>query len=150
MGVDHTIPHQGADMTHARAMPVLGTADMARSLAFYRDRLGFHASTWGEPASFAILQRGTVTIGLATVAKPAVSSNWAAYVYVADADALYAEFVAEGVQIVDAPTTQPYNCRDFVVDDPDGHMICFGHVLEADPLGPGLSANLGRDGKTTS
>jgi catechol 2,3-dioxygenase-like lactoylglutathione lyase family enzyme len=129
-----------------RAMPVLGVSDMSRSLAFYRDKLGFAASTWGEPATFAILQRGTVTIALTTVAKPAVSTNWAAYVYVADADALYRELIGHGVRIEDAPTDQPWNCRDFVVDDPDGHMISFGQVLSADPLGPGLSAHVGRDG----
>ena len=33
-----------------RAMPVLTIADMARSLAYYRDLLGFDAATWGEPA----------------------------------------------------------------------------------------------------
>jgi catechol 2,3-dioxygenase-like lactoylglutathione lyase family enzyme len=130
-----------------RAMPVLDCADMARSLAFYRDRLGFDASTWGEPPTFAILQRGHVTIALAKVdGKPAVSRNWAAYVYVDDVDAIHVELLAHGVAVEDPPTTQPYNCRDFVVDDPDGHMICFGHVLSPDPLGPGLSSNLGRDG----
>jgi catechol 2,3-dioxygenase-like lactoylglutathione lyase family enzyme len=127
-----------------RAMPVLGVADMARSLAFYRDKLGFDASTWGEPPTFAILQRGSVTLALARVAQPAVSPNWAAYVYVGDVDGLYAELSRHGVRIADPPTDQPYNCRDFVVDDPDGHMISFGQVLTPDPLGPGLSDRLGR------
>jgi catechol 2,3-dioxygenase-like lactoylglutathione lyase family enzyme len=130
-----------------RAMPVLDCTDMSRSLAFYRDKLGFAASTWGEPPTFALLQRGTVTIALAHVEKDkaAISRNWAAYVYVRDADALHAELSKYGVALPDPPTTQPYNCRDFVVEDPDGHLISFGHVLSPDPLGPGLSARCGRD-----
>jgi catechol 2,3-dioxygenase-like lactoylglutathione lyase family enzyme len=132
-----------------RAMPVLGVADMAKSLAFYRDKLGFAVSAWGEPPTFAILQRGTVTIALASADTPAVSKNWAAYVYVADADTLFAEFKRHGVVLHDPPTDQPYNCRDFVVDDPDGHMICFGKVLLSDPLGPGLSADRGRDARAS-
>lgn len=130
-----------------RAMPVLDCTDMGRSLDFYKEKLGFAAATWGEPPTFAILQRGMVTIALAHVEKDqaAVSRNWAVYVYVRDADALHAELAALGVALPDPPTTQPYNCRDFVVEDPDGHMISFGQVLSPDPLGPGLSARLGRD-----
>jgi uncharacterized glyoxalase superfamily protein PhnB len=128
-----------------RAMPVLGVKDMARALTFYQDKLGFAASTWGEPATFAILQRGMVTLALASEATPAVSRNWAAYIYVADADALYRELQTHGVALDEPPQTQPWNCREFVVDDPDGHMIAFGQVLNPDPLGPGLSTTLGRD-----
>jgi catechol 2,3-dioxygenase-like lactoylglutathione lyase family enzyme len=129
-----------------RAMPVLSCKNVAASIAFYTDKLGFAASAWGEPPTFAILQRGTASIALAQAEKPAVSRTWAAYVYVADADVLYRELFDHGVRIEHAPMTQSYNCRDFVVDDPDGHMICFGQVLKPDPLGPGLSNNLGRDG----
>lgn len=130
-----------------RAMPVLDCTDMTRSVAFYKEKLGFDARVWGEPVSFAIMQRGMVTIALATVAPgaAAVSRNWAAYVHVRDADALYRELVAHGVAIAEPPETRDYNCRDFLVDDPDGHMIAFGHVIEPDPLGPGLSERVGRD-----
>jgi predicted enzyme related to lactoylglutathione lyase len=111
-------------------MPVLDCTDMARSLAFYKDTLGFDARVWGDPPDFAILQRGTVTIGLAACrGKAAVSRNWIAYVYVADADAFYAEFNTHGAGLV----------------DPDGHLIAFGHTLDVDPLGPGLANRVGRD-----
>lgn len=135
-----------------RAMPVLDCTDMARSIAFYKEKLGFDARVWGEPVSFAIMQRGLVTLALAQVApgKAAVSRNWAAYVHVVDADALYAEFLAHGVAVPEPPETRDYNCRDFLVDDPDGHMIAFGHVIEPDELGPGLSDRVGRDAKRTS
>jgi predicted enzyme related to lactoylglutathione lyase len=126
-------------------MPVLDCSDMVRSIAFYKDKLGFDATVWGEPPTFAILQRGTVTLGLAACqSTPAVSRNWIAYVYVADADALYADFNAHGAGLVEPPADRFYNCRDFTVDDPDGHLIAFGHTLDADPLGPGLGARTGR------
>jgi predicted enzyme related to lactoylglutathione lyase len=131
-------------------MPVLDCSDMMRSIAYYRDTLGFAASTFGEPPTFAILQRGTVTLGLAKVeGQPVVSRNWAAYLYVADADALYTEFNAHGAGLSEPPEDKPYNCRDFTVDDPDGHLIAFGHTLDIDPLGPGLSNRTGRDGDTS-
>ena len=131
-----------------RVMPVLEIANMPRSLAFYRDKLGFDVMTWGEPPTFAIVQRGHVTVALALVAEREVCVSrrtWAAYVYVRDVDALHAELNAIGVSIPHAPSDQPYNCREMVVDDPDGHIIAFGQVLNPDPLGPGLSQRLGRD-----
>lgn len=93
--------------SHTRCMPVLGASDMARSLAFYRDTLGFSTSTWGEPPDFAILQRGHVTIALTFAARPCVSRHWAAYVYVADADALHAELLAHGARIEEARPRGP-------------------------------------------
>lgn len=135
-------PHQ-----FVRAMPVLDCTDMARSIGFYRDTLGFHAATFGEPIGFVILQRGTVTLALASVlpGTAAVSRNWIAYLYVADVDALFAEFKAHGLTIDEGPEDKFYDCRDFTLSDPDGHKIAFGQVLSPDPLGPGLSLRTGRD-----
>lgn len=130
-----------------RGMPVLEVADMGASLAFYRDKLGFDVDTWGEPPSFAIVQRGLVTLALALVARPATVSRrtWAAYLYAADVDALHAELKAVGVAIPHGPESRPYNCREIVVDDPDRHILCFGQVLNPDALGPGLGRRVGRD-----
>ncbi len=130
-----------------RAMPVLDRTDMAESLSFCRDKLGFSAATWGDPPSFAIVQRGTVTLAPTLVEKgrAAVSRTWAAYMYVRDVDALHAEFEAHGVTSFDPPTTQPYHCRDFVAEDPDGHILSLGQVMAPDVPGPGLSDRIGRD-----
>jgi catechol 2,3-dioxygenase-like lactoylglutathione lyase family enzyme len=131
-----------------RAMPVLETSDLARALAFYKEKLGFSASTWGDPPCFAIVQRGTTTIALnlVTDAAPTVTRHtWAAYLYVADVDALYAELRSRGVAIESPPENRPYPCREIAVDDPDGHIIAFGQDLAPDALGPGLSPRIGRD-----
>lgn len=135
-----------------RSMPVLDCSDMATSIAFWHDKLGFDAATWGEPPTFAIMQRGTVSIALALLPKDqvAVSRNWAAYLYVQDIDALYTEYQALGVTLPHPPETRPYNCREFVVDDPDGHVVAFGQVLNPDLLGPGLGTRIGRDAKTVA
>jgi catechol 2,3-dioxygenase-like lactoylglutathione lyase family enzyme len=134
-----------------RAMPVLEITQIARSIAFYRDKLGFDADTWGEPPTFAIVQRGLVTLALALVDPPAAVSRrtWAAYLYPLDVDVLYAELVANGVVIPHPPETRFYNCREFVVDDPDGHIICFGQELNPGQLGPGLGKRVGRDANPT-
>jgi hypothetical protein len=140
------------DFPFVRSMPVLDCSDMAVSLAFWRNQLGFDGGTWGEPPTFAIVQRGTVSIGLARRPNEemAVRRNMAAYLYVQDVDALYAEYQSAGVPLPCPPETQPYNCREFIVVVPDGHTIYFGQTLTSDPLGPGLGRSVGRDGKTVS
>lgn len=134
-----------------RTMPVLDVASVGASVAFYRDVLGFATlGIWGE--DFAILQRATVTVAFARAqyGKPVVSPYWAAYVYVRDADALYAEFKAHGLACDEGPEDRPYNCRDFTVEDPDGHLFGFGHTITPDKSGPGLGDDFGRDDTRTA
>ena len=116
-----------------RSMPVLQVADVTRSEAFYRDRLGFESTgTWGDGPDFCIVRRGAVTIALDRSRDGPVPLNqyWAAYVYVDDADALCAEFRGQGVEIVRGPEDSFYGLRDFDIRDPDGHLIAFGHDLQ--------------------
>jgi len=138
----------GPALQFQRAMPVLEISDMVGSLAFYKDKLGFDAATWGEPPSFAIVQRGEVTLALALVAGGTATvsrKTWAAYIYVRNVDNLFAELRAAGVAVADPPENRPYNCREMIIDDPDGHILAFGQVLDPETRGPGLSERIGRD-----
>ncbi|MGI9417892.1 MAG: VOC family protein [Geminicoccaceae bacterium] len=118
-----------------RSMSVLQVLDVERSRTFYCERLGFHVlGTWGDGPDFAIIGRGGVTIALDRSrddrAIP-VNQYWAAYIYVDDADALCDEFRQKGVDIHRGPEDMFYGLRDFDVRDPDGHILAFGHDLEA-------------------
>jgi len=55
---------------------------------------------------------------------------WDAYIWIDNADALYAEFKSKGVIIARDICDQPYGCRDFDVDDCNGYRLCFGQNLE--------------------
>ncbi len=128
-----------------RSMPVLEVADVARSEAFYVDKLGFvsHGASGEETPLFCIVQRGGVTLALdrsRTPRQAPLNQYWAAYVYVSDADALADEFRGRGVEIVREPCDMEHRLREFDVRDPDGHIIGFGHSLGAAPHGPGLAA----------
>ena len=50
-----------------------------------------------------------------------------AYFWVNDADALHGEFVDAGADVVCGPEEQVYGMREFLVRDPDGHVLAFGH-----------------------
>jgi len=114
--------------------------DVVTAANFYRDKLGFHYERlWNDPPSFCMVKRGGIIIMLSQLEQPGgIRPNrmvdpeggaWDAYVWIADADALHAEFKAKGVTIARAPCDQPYKCRDFEIDDNNGYRLCFGHTL---------------------
>ena len=132
-------------MKTQRAMPVLQVSDLLASVDFY-NRLGFATGgIWGEPETFAIMQRGSVSLALQLLRaeKMPVNTHWAAYIYVDDATAVHEEFRAAGVEIVRPPEETYYGCLDFDVADLDGHLLAFGQDLEPQPHGPGLGAEKG-------
>jgi predicted enzyme related to lactoylglutathione lyase len=115
--------------------------DVVFTANFYRDKLGFHYDRfWNEPPAFCMVKRDGIIIMLSDVGKAGVmrpnriadpdGGAWDAYVWVEDADALFAEYKAKGVKIVRDICDQMYRCRDFDVEDCNGYRLCFGHTLD--------------------
>ena len=115
--------------------------DVVTTADFYRDSLGFaYERFWGEPPRFCMVYRSGIVIMLSQLEITGVmrpnriadpeGGAWDAYVWIEDADALYAEFQAKGVKIVRAICNQPYGCRDFDIEDINGYRLCFGQDLE--------------------
>jgi predicted enzyme related to lactoylglutathione lyase len=127
--------------TRWKIAPYFIVDDVVATANYYRDQLGFHYHRfWGEPPCFCMVQRSGIVIMLSQFAKTGVlrpnriadphGEAWDAYVWVEDADALYAEFKSKGVLITRAICDQPYGCRDFDVEDCNGYRLCFGQDLE--------------------
>ena len=118
--------------------PVLLVRDVPKSIAYWRDCLGFGASTFGDPPVFAILRRDSCHMMLADA--PADheivpywkvrDSTWNAYFWVDDAKAFFAEFKAKGAIIDYEPYKAPYGVLEFGIQDLDGHDIAFGQDLQ--------------------
>ena len=117
--------------------PVLLVADLPRSVAYYRERLGFTCEVYGEPPDFAVADRDAVRILLALADEPErlvpnwriVDKMWNAYIVVDDVDAVYAEVQERGAGIDYSLYDAPTGFREFGVQDPDGHDIAFGQPL---------------------
>lgn len=107
---------------------VFTVRDVAASLAFYVDRLGFAAQfAMGDPPTYAIIERETVSLRLMPASQdPAGLGRSSIYVYVDDVDALHAGLVAMGCPIEIAPEDFFYGMRETSVRDPDGNRITFG------------------------
>jgi predicted enzyme related to lactoylglutathione lyase len=117
--------------------PVLLVSDLERSLAYYRDRLGFDTEAYGDPPTFASVGRDEATILLALTDEPErivphwriVENMWNAYIRVDDVDGLYAEIQERGTPIDYTIYDAPHGFREFGVQDPDGHDIAFGQPI---------------------
>jgi predicted enzyme related to lactoylglutathione lyase len=117
--------------------PYFFVPDVVVAANYYRDTLGFsYDRFWGEPPAFCMVQRGGIVIMLSRIedalhVRPNGLGNpqegaWDAYIWVDDADALHAEFVSKGANIVRGICDQEYGCRDFDVLDCNGYRLCFG------------------------
>src|SRR5262249_50625579 len=100
-------------------------ADVAASLAFYRDVLEF-AQTFaaGDPPTFAGVHRGGLTVYLQRADQTDRPRGGSAVsVRVDDARAVHARFAQRGATELTAAEKRPYGLVDFVVRDPDGNQI---------------------------
>lgn len=110
------------------AITVMTVKDLAQSLAYYSDTLGFEiAFQYGEPAFYAGIFSGNVQLHLIAVERTTrQAGNGAVAIIVDDLDALHADLQKRGARILKAPANQPYGLRDFDVADLDGNMLFFG------------------------
>lgn len=113
----------------AGAATIFTVRDIAASLAYYRDMLGFDVSfQYGEPTYYACLCRDEVAVHLRAASENAgwVPGNGAFAVFVTDVDALHAELAARGARVLKPPQDYAYGMRDFGVADLDGNQLTFG------------------------
>jgi catechol 2,3-dioxygenase-like lactoylglutathione lyase family enzyme len=121
---------------------VLTSADVARSLRFWTEKLGFSVvETFGSPPEFAILRRdgayqmiGLAKPGSASLRRTQRDGLMDAYFWVDDASRLHDALTANGVELAAPLEKQPYGVLEFMVVDPDGHHIAFGQDLSLNPI----------------
>lgn len=75
-----------------------------------------------------IARSGTTELHLGTVPSGRAISPQTAYLHVADADSLAAEWREAGAE-VSLPENTPWGRREGVIRDPDGNIIRFGSPL---------------------
>lgn len=109
--------------------PVLPVRDIDRAMEHYT-RLGFDVSEY-EGGGYAFAKRDQVWLHLESApGLPVEADGTQMYVYVADADALHAEWRASGALGVLMPLNDTeYGLREFAHFDPDGNLLRVGSWL---------------------
>jgi catechol 2,3-dioxygenase-like lactoylglutathione lyase family enzyme len=120
-----------------RVGTILAVADVDRSLAFYRDHLGFLVDALYDDPPYATLKRNGVRLSLAEQGHPAPDRPGVTMVAledasrlpvvlvleVEDAAAIHAALVAEGARLLAEPYAPPWGGLRFFVVDPDGYLV---------------------------
>lgn len=113
--------------------PLFFTTNIPGTLAYYEEKLGFKClGTWQDPPVHAIVARDEHAIHFRCAEPPTPNADkyadelLDAYVFIEDADALYAEYAAKGVEFTRGLANMPWQSREFVVKDCDGRLLAFG------------------------
>ena len=104
------------------AVPILSVKDMAVSLKYYVDVLGFKNAAWGNDR-FTNVYRDHAGIYLCRGGQGS-PGTWV-WFGVDDVAALYQEYSASGAMITLPPSNYPW-AYEMHVEDPDGHVLRFG------------------------
>jgi len=117
--------------------PRLHTADFQRSVAFYRDVLGFAIETTfpEKDPVFAILVRDGVALqvgGIDAAKPPDAPPTCTLYFDVDDARSMH-ESLKSKVKIEWGPEVYFYQRREFALRDPDGHLVILSEETD-DPV----------------
>jgi catechol 2,3-dioxygenase-like lactoylglutathione lyase family enzyme len=120
-----------------RAGAILAVADFERSLAFYRDLIGFEVEATYDDPPYATLTLAGTRLSLAEQGHPAEDrpgvamtapedpskANVVLVVEVDDARGVYSELETKGARFLAEPYEPPWGgCRFFCVD-PDGYLV---------------------------
>jgi catechol 2,3-dioxygenase-like lactoylglutathione lyase family enzyme len=107
-------------------------ADYERSVAFYRDVLGLHI--FREWASGTVFFLGGGLLELSRSAGPVSSDKLSLWLQVRDVDAELKRLADAGVEVVEAPVTEPWGLREARIRDPDGLLLVIIEVLPDHPM----------------
>jgi uncharacterized glyoxalase superfamily protein PhnB len=138
------------------ATPYICVADVERSLAFYRDLLGFevvNTMEWEGRTTWARITNGPFGLMLSSGAAGSLEhdddddhahATWqgprhaegidifnATWFDVLDVDAVYDELKSAGADILYPPADRHYGVRDFMVRDPDGYYYVVGSRIDS-------------------
>lgn len=116
--------------------PSFVVSDVDRTIAFYRDKLGFETRYQDPPENpfFAIIGRDGAQIfiksegGITPVPNSTRHRHLRldAFVYVEDPDALATDFADHGAEFSNPLKDTSDGLRGFEIRDPDGYILFFG------------------------
>ena len=116
-------------MKFEKLTPVLYSADVSRSIAYYTEVLGFEGKwLWDETPTFGGAFSEELNIFFCKDGQ-GHPGTWL-YIDVKNIDEYYETLKKTGAKILEVPENKAWNMREMLVQDPDGHIIRFGQEIE--------------------
>jgi catechol 2,3-dioxygenase-like lactoylglutathione lyase family enzyme len=124
-------------MSHfAAIVPVLRVSDVARSIAWYRDHLGFTPAPSPEepPHESCVLRRDDTELMLRRADPAAVRAprayDWDVYIRLTGGELTQLlDHARRTTPLVRGPELMPAGQVEFELEDPDGHRVCVAEAL---------------------
>jgi catechol 2,3-dioxygenase-like lactoylglutathione lyase family enzyme len=138
MGFPGRALRDDGDVTLTGHATVLLVSDVRRAIDYYCDALGFEVELYDRaPDHYGYARRDGCHVHLACFAGVRARPNsevvppdmFDAYFWADDVEALHAELVERGAEIVHGPIEQGYGQRELRLRDPDGHVLAFGEPI---------------------
>lgn len=131
--VDTAMPQNNAHRFY-NLQPVIPVPDINETMHFYQSKLGFTKEfIHGDPPFYASVVRGEWTPTVVRIhfnqSKKKTNNQAAGYLYITvgpGIDSLFQTFVGNGVTVVQQPSNQPWQMREFVIADNNGCQLRFG------------------------
>ena len=107
----------------ARCIPILASLDIAATIAWYKQWLGFAGEAVGD---YALLRRDSMELHFWLAPDRIHPEHTACYIRGGQVPALHAEFAARDVPGLTVFEVKPWNMREFAVIDLHGNLLRFG------------------------
>ena len=108
-------------------MPELPLDDVPAGVAYYRDVLGFSVNY--QQHDLGVMDRDEVRLLLVARTEQHRGIGSCCF-YVRDADALHAELLAQGANVLGEPVSYPWGLREFRILDLEGNRLSFAQTFE--------------------
>lgn len=119
------------ELAFGKAIPVLASLDIARTLKFFNEVLGFRTRHLDD-FSCGVAARGDVEIHFWLCDDKRIAENTSCYVRVDDIYALHAELMPKMPTLQDV-AQRVWGMAELYVIDPDGNLIKFGQSINDKP-----------------
>lgn len=116
-----------ADPNRIEVLPVLPSLDIAETLSFYRDRLGFREVVY-HADNYLILRRKDMELHFWRADDRSLCEKTSVYLRGGGIGDLHAEYTANGVASLSEMAVRPWNMEEFYIHDPHGNLLRFGRI----------------------
>jgi len=115
-------------MQFKNSVPILFSADIRRSINYYMQVLEFDNQwEWDDPPSFGGVSKDAVQLYFCKDCQ-GHPGTWVA-INVKNVDEYYESIKQKGAVIRSVAADKEWGLREMLVEDPDGHIIRFGHGI---------------------
>ena len=116
-----------------RVRSVLAVQNLAKSVEYYKDKLGFE-TVWTDGQGWHCLHRQGFEVQLGECADDRSAfelrnHSFFAYVFLDNVDDLHSEYASKGVNISHKLASKPWGLREFGIETIDGHRIMFAEKI---------------------